>query len=504
MLELERRRWWALGAIALCILVIGLDATILNVALPTLAGDIQATNSQLQWIVDAYILVLAGLLLPAGALGDRYGRKRMVLIGLALFGVASVAATLTSDAGQLIAARAVMGIGAAILMPVTTALIPVLFGDAERTRAVAITTASIGVGVPLGPLVGGFLLNHFWWGSVFLVNVPVVALAMVAVALLIPESRDPRSRPIDLPGGALSTIGLVALVYGIVESPNKGWGDSGVLGSIAIGVVALASFVLWQRRARNPMIDLGLFRRSRFLWGSVAATIGNSAMFGLFFVLPQYLQVVRGNDALGTGVRLLPMMAGLIVAARASERAVQAFGTRIPAAAGLLITAAGLVWGATTDAGTSFGVVAAWLVLIGFGIGASMTPAMDAILGALPKDRAGAGSALTMALRQVGAALGIAILGTILANVYTGNLPAGVPGPVRDSVAGAARAATELGDPTLLAAGQSAYLDAMSVVLLVCAAGAVAGAALMALFMPARAPVPAAEGQSEYDVVRTA
>ncbi len=498
-----RRRWWALAAIVLAALTIGFDVTILNVALPTLAADIHASTSELQWIVDAYILVFAGLLLPAGAVGDRYGRRLLILIGLGLFGVASALATFTTDPGQLIAIRAVMGVGAAILTPVTMAVLPVLFPtEDDRRKAIAAVTAATGVGIPLGPLVGGYLLDHFWWGSVFLVNVPVAAVAMLAVVLLIPESRDPSARPVDLPGGVLSTLGLVTLIYGIIEGPSRGWGDGAIVGSLAAGAAILAGFVAWQARARYPMMELDLFRSRRFLYGSVAATVGSFALFGLFFVLPQYLQAVRGNDAFGTGLRLLPMMAGLIVAARASEKVVGGLGNKIPVVAGLLVTAAGLGWGATTGAGTGYGEVAGWLAVIGFGFGMTLTAAMDAVLSALPADRAGTGTGLSQTLRQVGGALGVAILGSVLADTYHANLPAGVPAAARDSISGAVAVAARLGDPALLAAGRQAYLDAMSMVLLVCAAVAVAGAVICAVLLPAAAPAPPLGEESDNELAR--
>src|SRR5947199_1100941 len=294
---MNSRRWWALAALVLSVLVIGFDATILNVALPTLAGAIHASNSQLQWIVDAYVLVFAGLLLPFGALGDRYGRKLLLMIGLALFGGASLVGALVTDPGQLIAVRAVMGVGAAILTPITLAVLPVLFTEAERGKAIAVTTAGIGLGIPLGPLVGGYLLKHFWWGSIFLVNVPAAILALVAVALLLPASRDPAGGRVDLLGGALSTVGLVAFVYGIIEAPDKGWGNDLGVGSLVLGVVLLAAFAVGQLRVAYPMIDLKLFRQPRFLLGSTAATLANFALSGVAFVVPLYLHQVRGPDA---------------------------------------------------------------------------------------------------------------------------------------------------------------------------------------------------------------
>ncbi len=495
-----RRRWWALGALVLSILTIGLDATILNVALPTLATSVHATNSQLQWIVDAYVLVFAGLLLPAGALGDRYGRKRLMLVSLLLFGGSSALAAFTTDPGQLIAARAVMGVGAAILMPISMALLPVLFGEAERGKAIAFATMGMGLGIPLGPLVGGYLLAHFWWGSIFLINVPVVAVALVAVALLVPESRDPAARPVDLLGGVLSTIGLVTLVYGIIEAPGRGWRDGVVLGSTGAGVVFLTGFVLWQRRAPYPMIDLNLFRTARFLWGSVAATLASFALFGLLFVVPQYLQLVRGNDAFGAGARLLPLMGGLIVAASVGDRMVRAVGTKIPVALGLAVIAAGLGWGATSTTSTGYGMTAAWLTVTGLGTGLALAPAMDAVIGTLPREAAGSGTALTQTLRQVGAALGVAILGSVLASAYAEQAPAAG----RESLGAAATVAAKTGDLTVLVAGQHAYLHAMDRVLVVCAVVALVGAVLAAAFLPARAAQAQAEEESVHELARLA
>ncbi|MEJ3746587.1 DHA2 family efflux MFS transporter permease subunit [Actinomycetes bacterium KLBMP 9797] len=495
------RRWWAVGAMVLAVLTVGFDVTILNVALPTLGAEIQATTSELQWIIDAYVVVFAGLLLPAGALADRYGRRVFILAGLALFGAASALASFATDPAQLIAARAIMGVGGAILVPVTLATLPALFpGAAERRKAIAALTAAAGAGVPLGPLVGGYLLDHFWWGSVFLVNVPVVGLALIAVALLIPESRDRSTGRIDLLGAALSTLGLGALVYGIIEGPSRGWGDPAVVVGLAAGAALLAAFVGWQTWTRHPLVDLNLFRSRRFLLGSVVATLAAFALFGLLFVLPQYLQVVRGHDAFGTGLRLVPMMAGLIVAAKVAERPVGAVGTKTPVVAGLLITAAGLGWGATTGGGTGYGAVAGWLTVIGFGVGLAMTAAIDAVMGALPPARAGAGIGLSQALRQVGGAIGVAVLGSVLAEAYANQMPAGAPEVARASVAGAAA----LGDPALLAAARAAYLDGMSAVLLVCVGVAVAGAVLAAVFLPNQPPADPGEEESVHEVARTA
>jgi EmrB/QacA subfamily drug resistance transporter len=496
------------------LITLGFDATILNVALPTLATALHAGTGELQWIVDAYVLVFAGLLLPAGALGDRIGRKRLLVGGLVLFGLASAAATFVTQAGGLIAARAVMGLGAAILTPITLALLPVLFPPAERARAIAIATMGMGIGVPLGPVVGGWLLRHFWWGSVFAVNVPIAALAMVAVLVLVPESKDPTPRPADLLGGLLSTVGLVSLVYGVIEAPARGWADPTVLVALAAGVVVLALFGRRERGTAYPMIDLRLFRRPRFLWGTVAATLATFTLYGLLFVLPQQLQEVLGFDALGTGVRLLPLMAGLFLGAGLTEKLVVRLGSRAPIAAGLLLVGAGLGLGSTTGVADGYGFAATWLAVVGVGVGVALAPAMDAVLGELPPERSGAGTALTMTLRQVGGALGVALLGSVLASAYTNRLDlggqhlAGRPGPVaaaaRDSVAGAVQAAGQLGDAALALSARAAYVHAMDVVLAVCAALAIAGAGLVAWRMPARPAGTDRTEESEHDLTRVA
>jgi EmrB/QacA subfamily drug resistance transporter len=502
----DRRRWWALGALVICMLTLGLDGTILNVAVPTLASELHASTGELQWILDAYILVFAGLLLPMGVLGDRIGRKKLLLAGLVLFAAASVLATYAQTSGQLIAARAVMGLGSAIMTPVATAILPVLFAAEERGRAVAVIATAMGLGVPLGPIVGGWLLDHFWWGSVFLINVPVALLGLVAAAVLIPESKDPDPRPGDLPGGVLSTAGLVALVYGVIEAPRRGWGDPNVLGAIGVGAALLAGFALWERHTRYPMIDLRLFSRPRFLWGTTSATLGTFALFGLLFTLPQYLQVVAGHDAFSTGVRLLPLMAGLILGASGSDRIVKWVGTTGPVAAGLAVIAAGLGWGATTSVSDGYALAAGWLTVVGFGVGLSLAPAMDAVLGELPPERAGSGTALTMTLRQVGGALGVALLGSVLQSAYTSRLdvsrlPGGTGGAVaqaaRDSVAGAMAVAARLGDAALAASARTAYVFGMDVVLVVCALIAAAGAVLVALRLPPRPAQPRAESAHE-------
>ncbi|XVQ15988.1 DHA2 family efflux MFS transporter permease subunit [Spirillospora sp. CA-255316] len=485
------RRWWGLGALALALLALGFDLTILNVALATLSDELDASTSELQWIVDSYALVFAALLLPAGLLGDRFGRKRLLLAGLALFGAASLAGALADGAGAVIAARAVMGIGAAIVMPLSMSMLPAIFPAEERTRAVAVWSASMALGLPLGPLLGGWLLENFWWGSIFLINVPMVVVGGLAVALLLPETRDPAAPRVDWAGSALSMAGLVALVYGVIEGPVRGWTDPLTLGAAGGGLALLTAFVLWERRAREPIMDMGLFRERRFVWALIAGTTGTVVMAGALFVLPQYLQVVQGNDVLGTGLRLIPMLLGLMVAGVVTERLTGRTGTKPIMVAGLFLLAAGLGLGALTDTGDGYPYTALWLSVAGLGVGLAMVPAMDTVLECLPEGQAGRGSGLVQALRQTGGALGIAGLGSLVSSVYRdgfdpGALPPEAAEAARDSIGGAAAVAARLGDTATLAAARDAYVQGMSAALAACAAGALAVAVLVAAFQPGR------------------
>lgn len=295
----DPRRWWALAALGLAVLTLGFDITIMNVALPTIATELGVGTDGLQWMVNAYVLVIAGLMLTCGALGDRYGRKRLLLIGLGLFGISSAVAAGVDSAAPVIAARGAMGMGAAIMLPVAFAVLSALFGPAERGRAVSLLVMGLGVGIPLGPIIGGYLLDHFWWGSIFLINVPIAILGALAIAFLLPESRDPSPRRPDVLGAVLSTSSLTTLVYGLIEAPTRGWSDAVTLGTITAGLLLLVLFVAWELHVSDPMIDLHLFGRPQFLWASLAGVLVTFGMLGLLFAVPQYLQFVTGHDALG-------------------------------------------------------------------------------------------------------------------------------------------------------------------------------------------------------------
>lgn len=482
--EAHPRRWWALAALAASVLVLGLDSTVLNVALPSMATALGADNGDLQWIVDGYVVVFAAALVPAGLLGDRFGRKRLIVAGLALFGTASLLGVFAGSVGEVIAARAAMGAGAALVTPLSMSILPSVFPPEERSKAIGVWAAATALGLPLGPIVGGALLEHFWWGSVFLMNVPLVVAAIVAAMLWLPESRDPAAKRIDPVTSVLAAGGLAVLVFGANEAARRGWSDLVVLGGIAAGLALIGAVVLRETRRSVAMIDFSLFRNRNFLWGSLAAVVPSFVMVGVLFVLPQRLAAVDGQGAFGTGVRLLPLMGGLLASAGVSAPLVARFGFRGVIPAGMLILAAGAFLGATGSPSDGYAFTAVWLGIIGFGLGVAMIPGMDAVLATLSPERAGVGSALMQTLEQVAGALGVAMLGSILAGAYTGRLD--VSGPANDSVASAVEIAQRTGDPALLASARDAFVHGMDVVLIACGIAAIVAGALVAAFLPGR------------------
>jgi MFS transporter, DHA2 family, multidrug resistance protein len=507
----DRRRWLALGALALSVLVVGLDLTVLNLALPTLGVDLHASTSDLQWFVDSYSLVLAAALLPAGVLGDRLGRKKMLTGALVLFGLASLACAYSRSAGELVAARAVLGLGAAVILPLSLAVLPVLFRPEERQKAIAVVMAAVFLGYPLGPLLGGWLLDNFWWGSVFLINVPVIVLALIAVAVLMPESRSELRPRLDTIGALISSLGLTALVYGVIKAGENGWTNVTALATMAAGVAVLAVFVAWEQRVTRrpdgqPLVQLTLFRSAGFTWGTILATLVSFALFGILFAMPLYFRDVRGLDSLGAGVRLLPMIGGMVVGMLAGTRmqtppksgdaaAPPRVGAKALVTAGFAVMAAALAAGAFTTISSGTGYGAAWFGVAGAGLGLAMPAAMNAALGALSAERSGAGSALITAMRQVGAALGAAILGTVLSSAYQARLdlaglPAAAASTVRSGVPGGIEVARRLGSAPLLHSVQSAFVHGLDVMLWCCAGIALASALLALAFLPRRAGAP--------------
>jgi MFS transporter, DHA2 family, multidrug resistance protein len=490
------RRWWALGVVVLSVLVLGLDATILVTAIPTLSAKLGASTDQLQWIVDAYTLALGGLLIPAGALADRYGRRRLLMAGLAIFGVSSLVASQASTADMLIWARAAMGVGGAIIMPIAFSIIPTLFTPEERPRAISTMAAATFVGVPLGPLAAGWLLTNFAWGSVFLINVPVVALALLGAVLLIPESRDADAGTIDWLGALLVVAGATALVYGIIEEPIAGWGDAGVLLALAGGAGLIAVFALHELRTSRPLVDLTWFRDPLFAWSTFNFAVVGAGMFGVLFVLTPYLQLVQGNDPRATGIRLLPLIGGLMLGALPNDRLTARLGRRPMIAVGLVLTAAGALFLSTVGVSTQFAVIGLAMALIGFGLGSAMPPALDAILSALPAAQMSAGTALTRAIQNVAASFGVALLGSVLDAAYRSRLDARLgPFPpalrsIADGSLGAASAVAahlpESAGAQLLQSARDAYVAGMSEVLVASGCVLLVGAAATLLFFPGK------------------
>jgi EmrB/QacA subfamily drug resistance transporter len=502
-----QRRWWTLAVLCLSLVVIGVDNTILNVALPTLVKDLNASTSQLQWIVDGYTLVFAGLLLTAGSLGDRFGRKGALSIGLLIFGTGSVLSATAGSATQLILTRCVMGIGAALIMPATLSIVTNVFTvPAERARAIAIWAGFSAMGIAIGPLAGGYLLEHFYWGSVFLVNVPIVLTALVTGWFLVPNSKDPSAPRLDPVGAVLSIVGLTALVWSIIEAPAKGWGSNSTISGLAVALAVLGGFAAWELHSDHPMLNVEFFKNPRFTAASQAVTLVFFALFGSLFVVTQYLQTVLGYSALAAGVRILPFAVVMMVLAPQSAKVAERFGTKLVVSGGLIAVAMGLLvlLSATTDSG--YLPVFVSFVIMAVGMAFTMAPATESIMGSLPRDKAGVGSAVNDTTRQVGGALGVAIVGSVFSSVYASHvtsdvtalhLPASAATAANSSVGGALEVATKIGGPagqTLASGAREAFVAGMHHGVIVGAAVAIFGALVALAFLPARAPEAAEDG----------
>lgn len=488
------RRWQGLAVLGLSLLIIGLDNTILNVALPTLVRELGASGAQLQWMIDSYVLVFAGLLLSAGALGDRYGRKGALTFGLALFGVSSLLASRVNSAEQLIAVRALMGIGGAFIMPATLSIMTNMFPPEERGRAIGVWAGFAGVGIPIGPVVGGFLLEHYHWSAVFLVNVPIVLAALALGAVLLPTSRDPNSPKVDIPGAVISFAGVSTLVWGLIEAPARGWTSPTILGAFGLAVALLVAFAIVEMRTRQPMLDMRFFRNPRFTAANIAITLVFFAMFGSMFGMTQYLQFVLGYTPLEAGVRMLPMAVGMMIAAPASARFVERFGTKIVVAFGLGVVAVALLLLARVEAGTGYGWFVFCMFVMAAGMGLTMAPSTEAVMGSIPRSRAGVGSAMNDTTRQVGGALGVAVLGSLTSSVYrsrmdeaVAGLPPAAANAAHDSLGAALQIAARSGPAgaQLAEVARQSFLHAMSVGLRAGAVVALAGALVALVFLPA-------------------
>ncbi|HEX9035899.1 MAG TPA: DHA2 family efflux MFS transporter permease subunit [Ktedonobacterales bacterium] len=500
------RKWWALGALTLSVLAVSLDGTVLSIALPTLATALKATESDLQWFFSGYLLTLAATMLPVGLLGDRFGRKKVLLAGLTLFGVGSVACAYAPTAGAFIAARALLGVAGAGVTVMALSALTVLFTPEERPRAVGIWAAANFLALPLGPILGGWLLAHVWWGWVFLINPPVALIGIIAGATLLPESRAPERPGFDLLGVLLSTGGLVSVTYGLIEAGQNGWGDQSALAPIALGLLALLTFFLWERLLTRrpggqPLIDLSLFRSSSFTWGVLLQATAGLAMIGMLFTLPQYFQGIAGQDAMGSGVRLLPVIGGLVLGAVPADRVARLIGAKITATLGFALLGGGMLLGSTTTLTASALFVAGWMALGGAGMGLALATASSAALSEVAEERSGVGAAVMQALQKMGGPFGSAVLGSALTNAYVAHLdltgmPAALAAIVKQSLFAGLAVAAKLHSVALLDTVRSAFVNGMDFSLLVAAGIAGVGLLLALAFLPARARVgkPSAQG----------
>jgi EmrB/QacA subfamily drug resistance transporter len=498
------RRWVALAVLCVSLLMVNLDNTVLNVALPTLVRDLHATSSQLQWIIDAYAMVFAGLLLVAGSLADRVGRKRTFLAGLAAFAGGSAWAAFSGSVSLLIAARASMGIGAALMMPSTLSIITDMFRDGgERQRAIGLWAGTSGVGIALGPIVGGLLLTHFWWGSVFLINVPIAAAGVAFAIPLVPDSSNPDARRPDLAGAVLSIAGLGLLLWSIIEAPLRGWSSPVVLGTGIGGLAVLAAFAAWERVTAHPMLRLEFFANSRFT--AAIASVG-MVMFGLFgalFIMTQFLQFDLGYTPLQAGLRVLPAAGAVAVIAPLSAIGVRMAGTKLTVAAGLLSVATGLWQVSGISVASGYLAIVPGMILLGFGAGLAIPAATGSVMGSLPRSDTGVGSATNGALMQVGGALGVAVIGSLVSTRYQDlmtaalapvHLPAAVHATVLGSIGGALGVAAHAGGAAglvLARLARVAFVSGADLGLRTGAAVAIAGCVLALAALPARPPADA-------------
>ncbi|WMX47390.1 MFS transporter [Streptomyces roseicoloratus] len=502
MSQPHRRRWAILGVLMLSLLIVVLDNSILNVAVKTIASPapvgIGATQSELEWAINSYTLVFAGLLFTSGLLGDRLGRKRVLLFGITVFGIGSALAALSTGPGELIAYRAVMGLGAAFVMPATLAVLMNVFERDEQPKAIGIWAGGVGLAIAIGPITGGVLLEHFWWGSVFLVNVPVVLLALALMVWLVPESRDPRPGRVDVPGVLLSVLGLVLLVYGIIRGGELAdFTDVTVLLPALAGLAVLVGFVLYEKRSDHPALDMAYFRKPAFSAAVAAIALVFFALMGVTFFSAFYLQSVRGYSALESGLLILPLAVAQMVFAPRARLVVERFGAKAVCTIGMLAVAVGLASFAFFDAGTPVWVLEVVFFLQGAGMAHIMPPVTVAVMQALPREKAGSGSAVNNTFRQVGGALGVAVLGSVLSGTYRGEIeghlgavPAALRETAGESIEATLAVAEQLGPAGrgLVAPAYDAFLDAMHVTAIGSAAVAVLGAAVVALFLPGRTP----------------
>ena len=500
-----RSKVLVLASLLLASFAINLDTTIVNVALPSLVRELHATTTQLQWVVDAYNLVFAALLLASGSLSDRLGRKGMLLGGLAVFGMASLAGAFTTTPTALIAARAVMGLGAAMVFPATLSTIANVFTERrERALSIGLWGASAGLAVAVGPIVGGFLLEHFSWTSIFVLMAPVALVGAVLVATCVPSSKDPTEARVDLLGFVLSTAAMAAVVFTVIEAPDVGWSSARSATGFAAGAVLFALFIGWERRLETPMLDVRLFRNMRFTAASGSVTIAFFTLFGFIFLMTQYFQFIQNFSPLSTGVHLLPVAIAVAVSSVIGTRLAVRVGTKLVVTIGLLAIASFYMWVAgVITAHTSYGVIAAQMALYGVGMGFTSAPATESIMGAVSIQKAGVGSAVNDSTRLLGGTLGVAVIGSVYASLYGSKLttglpsrfPSGLSAVAHQSVGAAIAVSNRLSSAGLSHVGAvvhmaafAAFLHGISVGCLVAGGVALLGALIAIAFLPAQPP----------------
>jgi EmrB/QacA subfamily drug resistance transporter len=504
------QRWRVLSVLCLAVFAINIDTTIVNVALPTLVRQLGASTSSLQWIVDAYNLAFAALVLAAGSLSDRFGRKGALIVGLAIFGGATIAGAFGATTGQLIVARVAMGVGAAIIFPNTLSILTNVFTErAGRAKAIGAWGATTGMAVAFGPIVGGWLLEHFWWGSTFLAMAPPAAIALVLVIVFVPPSRDPSTPRLDALGLALSTVTVGLLIYTIIEAPGLGWTAPRTLAGFGGAALALIAFAWWERRVEAPMLDVELFKNLRFSAASGAISIAFFALFGFIFLVTMYFQFIHGYSPFATGLRLIPVALGMGISSSAGPSLAVRLGSNAVVAAGLALMAGGFAWISTSSAHTSYIEIVGQMVVSAAGIGFATAPATEAIMGVVHKNKAGVGSAVNDANRLFGGTLGVAIIGSVFASIYvhaidTSKVASLIPSHLltqsKNSVGGALEGARQLATSNshaaylLATAAGHAFFDGFRVGCLVAAGVALVGAVLVVIILPAR-PADSAEAE---------
>ncbi|GIF69510.1 MFS transporter [Asanoa ishikariensis] len=479
-------RWWILVVLCLSSLVLVVDSMALTVAVPHMTADLGATAQDMQWILDSYILVFAGLLLTSGSLGDRFGRRKIMIIGLLLFGAASLAATFVADPAQMIAVRVAMGVGGALIMPSTLSILITVFDATERPKAMAAWGSVSMLGLVGSPVLGGLLVDRFSWQSIFWINVPIVVLAIAAGLALMPESKGPWQKP-DPIGAVLSAAGMTALVWWIIELPHHGaFGErSGI--TLAVAVVGLVGFVVWENITPAPMVPLGLFKHRKFSGGSLSLSLVQIGNGGLLLVLTQYLQFVLGYSPLKAGLAFVPLAVAALAGNGVGVKLVATIGERYVMLIGMVVMAGSFGLLTTVSATSGFAIPAIALGLLGLGAGLAMPAAVTALMGTIPPEQAGVGSALNDTIQQAGSALGIAILGSLLTSGFASRMPAGAPAEARHSIAGALAD----GDPGLVAAAREAFTASMSTTFTISAIGVLAAAVVATVIMRDRKPAPA-------------